>query len=349
MLIMANEGIRGPSVSRRTLLAGAAAGAVGLTVGAPFEATPAHAASFVNGADISWAQQMSANGYTWKNASGTTENLFTILAGFGITAIRLRTWVNPSSDLTSGHCSITETAAYAVQAKDAGMSVLLDFHFGDTWNSVGTQHPPAAWASMTYSQMETAMYNYVYHSMNVLKSNGVYPKWVQIGNEINSGICHPIGAVGNGAQMTGLLNAAHDMVKEVSPNSVVCIHLAQPQNYTSMQTFFSAFSGNGGKWDMSVFSSYGSASEAAGIVANMAKISSAYGKPFMQAEFGGPVNSPGSTEKALEAYITALKANGGQGIFYWEPEVYSPFDSYASGAWNASTREPTIIMNGFEA
>jgi arabinogalactan endo-1,4-beta-galactosidase len=61
------------------------------------------------------------------------------------------------------------------------------------------------------------------------------------------------------------------------------------------------------------------------------------------------VNSPGSTEKALEAYITALKANGGQGIFYWEPEVYSPFDSYASGAWNASTLEPTIIMNGFEA
>jgi arabinogalactan endo-1,4-beta-galactosidase len=349
MLIMADEGIRGATVSRRTLLAGAAASAVGLTVGAPFEATSAHAASFVNGADISWAQQMSANGYTWKNASGTTENLFTILAGFGITAIRLRTWVNPSSDPTSGHCSITETAAYAVQAKDAGMSVLLDFHFGDTWNSVGTQNPPAAWASMTYSQMQTAMYNYVYHSMNVLKASGVYPEWVQIGNEINSGICHPIGSVGNGAQMTGLLNAAHDMVKEVSPNSVVCIHLAQPQNYTSMQTFFSAFSGNGGKWDMSVFSSYGSASVAAGIVANMAKISSAYGKPFMQAEFGGPVNSPGSTEKSLEAYITALKANGGQGIFYWEPEVYSPFDSYASGAWNASTLEPTIIMNGFEA
>jgi arabinogalactan endo-1,4-beta-galactosidase len=346
---MAEETIRNAPVTRRTLLGAAAAGAVGLTVGAPFGAASAQAASFVNGADISWAQQMSANGYTWKNASGTTESIFSILAGYGIGAIRLRTWVNPSSDPVNGHCSITETAAYAVQAKTAGMSVLLDFHFGDTWNSVGVQNPPAAWASMTYAEMQQAMYNYVYHSMNVMKANGVYPEWVQIGNEINSGICHPVGGVGNGAQMTGLLNAAHDMVKEVSPNSIVCIHLAQPQNYASMQTFFSAYSGNGGKWDMSVFSSYGSASEAAGIVANMAEISSAYGKPFMQAEFGGPVDNPGSTEKTLEAYITALKANGGQGIFYWEPEVYSPFDSYASGAWNASTREPTVIMNGFEA
>jgi arabinogalactan endo-1,4-beta-galactosidase len=346
---MGIEAIGAAAVSRRALLAGAAAGAVGLTVGAPFGASSAQAASFVNGADISWAQQMTANGYTWKNASGTTQNLYTILAGYGISAVRLRTWVNPSSDPVNGHCSITETATMAAQAKAAGMSVLLDFHFGDTWNSVGTQNPPAAWASMTYSQMQTAMYNYVYHSMNVMKANGVSPEWVQIGNEINSGICHPIGSVSNGAQMTGLLNAAHDMVKEVSPNSIVCIHLAQPQNYSSMQTFFSAYSGNGGKWDMSVFSSYGSASVAAGIVANMAEISNAYGKPFMQAEFGGSSSSPGSTEKTLEAYITALKANGGLGLFYWEPEVYSPFDSYGSGAWNSSTKEPTVIMNGFEA
>jgi len=344
---MAGEGIRSVAVSRRTLLTGAAVGAVGLAVGSPFAAEPARAASFVNGADISWAQQMMAAGYTWKNASGTTENLFTILAGYGISAIRLRTWVNPSSDPVNGHCSIDETAAFAVQAKAAGMSVLIDFHFGDTWNSVGVQNPPAAWASMTYSQMQTAMYNYVYHSMNVLAYNGISPEWVQIGNEINGGICHPVGSISKPAQMTGLLNAAHDMVKEVSPNSQVLIHLAQPQNYTSIEDFFSAYSANGGQWDMSVFSSYGGASDAEGIVANMAKIAAAYDKPFMQVEFGGPVSNPGSTEKSLEAYITQLKATGGLGIFYWEPAVYAPFDTWGSTAWDASTLEPTVIMNGF--
>jgi arabinogalactan endo-1,4-beta-galactosidase len=47
--------------------------------------------------------------------------------------------------------------------------------------------------------------------------------------------------------MTGLLNAAYDMVKEVSPNSQVLIHLAQPQNYGSLEAFFSAYSANGGQ------------------------------------------------------------------------------------------------------
>jgi arabinogalactan endo-1,4-beta-galactosidase len=78
------------------------------------------AALFVNGADINWAQRMMANGYTWKNASGTTEDLFTILAGCGIGAIRLRTWVNPSDDPVNGNCDINETAQVAVLAKAAG-------------------------------------------------------------------------------------------------------------------------------------------------------------------------------------------------------------------------------------
>ena len=340
----------GFSISRRALLRSTAVGASALALGGGLtRPRQADAATFVKGCDISWAQQMMALGYTWNNAAGAQQDLFTILAGYGISAIRLRTWVNPSGDPVNGHCTITDTSAMAVLAKNAGLAVLIDYHFGDTWNSVGVQNPPAAWASMTYSEMLNAMYNYVYHTMNVLKTNGISPEWVQIGNEINSGICHPVGSVSNPAQMTGLLNAAHDMVKEVSPNSTVCIHLAQPQNYTSMEDFFNAYYGNGGKWDMSVFSSYGSASEAAAIVANMHSIASAYGKPFMQAEFGGPVSNPGSTESALEAYISALGSTGGQGIFYWEPEVYEPFDSYASGAWNSSTKEPTAIMNGFKA
>jgi arabinogalactan endo-1,4-beta-galactosidase len=42
-------------------------------------------------------------------------------------------------------------------------------------------------------------------------------------------------------------------------------------------------------------------------------------------------------------------STGGLGIFYWEPEVMTPFDTYASGAWNSATLEPTVIMNGFSA
>jgi arabinogalactan endo-1,4-beta-galactosidase len=323
--------------------AGAVAAAAAFTELSP----SAEAASIVYAADVSWAPQMEARGFSWKNASGQKQDLLTILKGYGITAVRLRTFVNPSSSPTDGHCGINEVAAFAKRVKAAGMSIMLDYMFGDTWNSVGVQNPPAAWRNLSYSQMRTAMSTYVNQTMTVMKNNAVLPTWVQIGNEINSGICRPVGSVSNPAQMTGLLNAAYTQVKAVSPNSTVCIHLAQPQKYDVMTTFFSRFAANGGKWDMSVFSSYGSADVAPGIVANMRKISDAYGKPFLQSEFGGRVDRATSTRAALVAYTKALKANGGQGIFYWEPECMSPFTGYNMGAWDSSTKRPTVVMDGF--
>jgi arabinogalactan endo-1,4-beta-galactosidase len=338
-------------ISRRGLFQAAALGAGALTLAefALGQQRADAASTFYKGADVSWVPQMEAAGYYWRNSSGVRQDIFTILKGYGINAIRLRTFVNPSSNPVSGHCSAGETAALAKRAVNAGMAVDIDYMFGDTWNSVGVQNPPAAWANMSYSQMLSAMSSYVNSSMNTVKNAGVTPTWVQIGNEINSGICHPVGSVSNPAQMSGLLNAAHDAVKQVFPSAIVVIHLAQPQNYSPMQTFFSGFSGHGGKWDMNGFSSYGSASVAASIVANMKSISNTYGKPFMQVEFGGPVSKVSSTESALKAYLTALKSNGGQGLFYWEPETYSQFSGYTMGAWDYYSREPTAIMNGFSA
>jgi hypothetical protein len=38
------------------------------------------------GADISWAPQMEAHGYYWKNANGVKEDILTILNGFQSTS-----------------------------------------------------------------------------------------------------------------------------------------------------------------------------------------------------------------------------------------------------------------------
>ena len=337
------------SISRRSLLQATAVGAGALALGESVFGPSAQAATtFYKGADVSWVQQMEANGYYWRNASGVKQDIFTILKGYGMSAIRLRTFVNPSSDPANGHCSISETTAMAVRAKNAGMAVNIDFHFSDTWADEGHQNPPAAWANMSYSQMRSAISSYVNSAMNTVKSAGVTPTWVQIGNEINSGICHPVGSVSNPSQMTGLLNAAHDAVKQVFPGAIVMVHLASPQN-SSVAAFFNAFSSHGGTWDMNGFSSYGSASLAASLVADMKSVSDAHGKPYMQVEFGGAVSKPSSTEAALKAYLTALKSSGGQGLLYWEPEGYSPFTDYAMGAWDSSTREPTAAMSGFTA
>jgi Cellulose binding domain/Putative Ig domain len=114
-----------------------------------------------------------------------------------------------------------------------------------------------------------------------------------------------------------------------------------------MSNFFSAQSPHGGKWDMNGFSSYGSADVTASIVANMKEISDQYGKPYMQVELGGRADGVSSAKAAPQAYVTASKSNGVQGLLYWEPEVSSPFTCYNGGAWDSSTSEPTAIMNGF--
>lgn len=332
-------------VSRRAVLLGAAAGAVAL--GAGGLAVPAAAATFVKGADISWMPQMEAGGFYWNNKSGQRQDLFTILKAYGITAISLRTWVNPSSSPANGHCSIAETARLAARCRDAGLQVLLGFHFGDTWNSVGVQNPPRAWANMSYNQMRDAMRGYVSQSLTVLKNAGVTPGWVKIGNETNSGICHPVGSVSRPAQLTGLLNAAYDSSKQIFPSTPVMVHLAQPQKFDSIRNFLNSYRSNGGKWDLTGLSSYAQGSNVPTVLTNMRNIQTTWGKPIMQVEYGGPRNKANQVRDSLRRFITGIKGFGGLGTFYWEPEGYSPFTPYDMCAWDPSSRRPTAAMDGF--
>ena len=305
-------------------------------------------AAFAKGADIGWLQQMEANGYIFKNKSGVTENLLTILKEYQIDSVRLRTWVNPSSSPTDGHCSEAETVAMAKRCYNAGFRILIDFHFGDTWNSKGVQNPPAAWSTMSYTTMKSTIGSYVNHFMNDLKSNGVTPEWVQIGNEENLGICLPTGSMsGHPDQCTGLLNAAYDNVKLVFPSCKVCIHLASPQDLSSQEAWYDSYKAHGGKWDVCAFSSYPSASLVASLVGDIDTIGKRYGKQTMVVEVGGKETDPNGTYATVSNYISGMQNIGGLGVFYWEPEGYSPFTGYTMGAWDPNTKEPTHAMDAF--
>ncbi len=100
---------------------------------------------FAKGTDISWLPQMEATGYKFYSDNGVEEDCFKILKGHGINSIRLRTFVNPSDDKASGHCSKEETVAIAVRAQKWGMKVMINFHYSDTWADPGHQKKPKAW------------------------------------------------------------------------------------------------------------------------------------------------------------------------------------------------------------
>jgi arabinogalactan endo-1,4-beta-galactosidase len=50
--------------------------------------------------------QMETNGYYWVSKAGQRQNLFTVLKSYGLTAISLRTWVNPSNSPTHGQLNL---------------------------------------------------------------------------------------------------------------------------------------------------------------------------------------------------------------------------------------------------
>ena len=134
--------------------------------------------SFAKGADISWLPQMEASGYTFYSDNGVAEDCFKILKDHGINSIRLRTWVNPSENKASGHCSKEETLAMAVRAKKWGMRVMIDFHYSDSWADPSKQIKPKAWEKLTFDQLQQVLYDYTFDVMTALKTADVTPEWV---------------------------------------------------------------------------------------------------------------------------------------------------------------------------
>src|SRR4029079_18101546 len=63
----------------------------------------------------------------------TRGNLLTIMKSHGFNYIRLRTFVDPKAsdgyDKTNGYDDITHTVDFGKQIKDAGMGLLVDFHY----------------------------------------------------------------------------------------------------------------------------------------------------------------------------------------------------------------------------
>jgi len=91
--------------------------------------------TFAKGADVSWVTQMEASGYKFYDKNGTQQDLFVLMKSLGFNSIRLRAWVNP----TNGWCNTTDLIKKAIRAKNAGMKIMIDFHYSDVWADPGDQ------------------------------------------------------------------------------------------------------------------------------------------------------------------------------------------------------------------
>ena len=313
--------------------------------------------NFAKGADISWLPQMEATGFKFYNAKGVQEDCFKILKDNGINTIRLRTWVNPSNDPRSGHCSKDETAAMAVRAKKWGMRILLDFHYSDSWADPAKQKKPAAWEGHDFSHLLQDVYDYTFSVMTALKDSGVTPEWVQVGNETAGGMIYPEGSTSNWPLLAQLINKGYDAIKAVSPQSKVILHVDQGNNNARFRKWFDSATANNAKYDV-IGSSYypywlkGSPDYTLSIDSlgnNLNDMASRYRKEVMVVEVGGEDFKAQNTYDMLVAVQNKVKAvpgGKGLGVVYWEPEGARKWSGYGLSAWRDDGR-PTKAMEAF--
>lgn len=320
--------------------------------------------SFVRGADVSWITEMEAAGKKFYNDQGQEQDIFAILKSKGVNAIRLRAWVNPSgSEPWNG---TDDLVAKAVRAHAAGMNVMIVFHYSDTWADPGAQTIPAGWLANDPSGLllRQKISDYTRSVLTRLRTAGVVPAWVQVGNETSDGMLWPFGrpSIRTSAQFNALADyyiAGYNAVKAVSPESKVIIHLANGENFTSAQWMFDGLRQLGVQWDMIGLSIYPAWNEEqraatwntimAQLDASMRGLVTRYQKPIMICEAGMPTEPAADSKSFLQELlrrVEALPSSMGKGVFYWEPQAYANWEGYGKGAFKDNGR-PTVALDAF--
>lgn len=312
-------------------------------------------AQFVKGADIGWLSQMEATGYIFYDTNNVQTACLDILKSRGINTVRLRVFVNPSNDKVNGHCNKKEVAAMALRAKNMGMRIMIDFHYSDSWADPGQQNKPAAWASHTFSQLLTDLYNHTFEVLDTLKSIGAKPDWVQIGNEITGGMLWPDGSTSNWGQLAQLLNKGYDATKAVDSTIKVVIQIDKGNDNSRFKWFFDNAQSHNVRYDIIGASyypywegvDYTQTIDALGN--NLNDMTTRYGKPVMVVETGGPYNQVQNTYDMLVAVIKKVDEvpnHMGLGVICWEPEGEKTWSGYNLSCWG-SDKKPTHALNAF--
>ncbi|MFE2263947.1 glycoside hydrolase family 53 protein [Streptomyces griseosporeus] len=317
----------------------------------------------IKGADISSLAKSEALGGVYRSASGTTGDAVTLLKNAGMNYARLKVWVDPAD----GWNNRTRVLAMAKRVKAAGMKLLVDFHYSDTWADPGKQTKPAAWSGHGYSQLKTDVYNHTYDVLNALKAQGTTADMVQVGNEINGGMLWSEGSTDNWSQLAGLINSGYSAVKAVSSGTKVALHLANAGDDGTVRWWFDNARTYGINHDVIGLSYYGYwHGSLAAAQATLDDTASRYGKPVFIAETAYPfrldsddalTNQIDTTGELVGGYpatpagqlawmnavaniVEAVPNGRGLGVFYWEAtwtavsgNGWDPADATSGNGW----------------
>ena len=335
------------------------------------------------GADIGWATEYEADGQYFYNKDGERRECSELMKELGLDALRFRVWVDPSKH--GNWNGRDDLLVKASRARDLGMAIMIDFHYSDFWADPKKQNIPASWSGKSYEEIRELLAEHTRDVLQMLKDNGIKPRWVQVGNETSNGflwtvrgdqwgdpvpdslgrvtILESVGHLRNNPQQyAGLFAAGYDAVKSVFPKAEVIVHLDNGFDQALYDSNLDTLAKYGARWDMIGMSLYPYLALDSGLetdeeeaithcIENINHVWEKYRTPVMLVETGFEVDEsrPEVMEKGrdqLRRIIRESRATGHcRGIFYWEPECRP--DRYKLGAFGSDGR-PTAIMDGFD-
>ena len=317
-------------------------------------ATMASAQKYVGG-DISMLPKYEQAGVAYKDKNGNTvSDVIAFFKQEGMNAMRVRLFVDPSKDSDKAVCQNLEyVKSLGKRIKDAGLSLMLDFHYSDTWADPAKQWTPDAWKSLSDPQLYEQIYTYTKTCLQQLKTAGAEPDMIQTGNEISYGMlwgtqvavgnnntnrCFTNSSTSNWNRFFNLLKKAGQACREECPNAKIILHSERTANTTVLLDYFDRMKNNGIDYDIIGLSYYPehhkTLAELEGALTSLER--KQYGKDIMIVEtgysyawsIGGeydytatyPYSEEGQRQFTADLVAKLNTHTSVKGLFWWWPE-----------------------------
>lgn len=325
---------------------------------------------FIMGVDVSSMISVENAGGAFYDANGKKADLLELLKMGGANCVRIRVWNNPfdanGNGYGGGNNDIETAVKIGKRATDAGLGVLIDFHYSDFWADPNKQSVPKAWKNMTFDEKEAALSKYTTESLEKLKSAGVKVTMVQVGNEINNGMCGEM----YDDKVLGLVGEGCKAVRNFDKNIQIVVHYTDPLSEGYLEKRAGLLEKFNVDYDIFATSYYPFwHGEAGKLSVTLKKLSNIYNKKVMVAEtsypftnddgdgFGNVVSGMSSEQEfdypfSVEGQAVAVRdviaavasVKKGVGVFYWEP-AWIPVRHYKPEAPNAQS----VLEENFKA
>ncbi|WP_314095006.1 glycosyl hydrolase 53 family protein [Microbacterium foliorum] len=301
-------------------------------------------ADFIGGVDVSSVLSLEASGVVFRDAGGAPGDLFEILADSGVTDVRVRVWNDPfdanGNGYGGGDVDVDRAIEISQRATDAGLGVLVDFHYSDFWADPAKQQAPKAWEGLTAEEVAAEVGVFTRDAVRRLVDAGVDLRMVQVGNETNGGVA----GVRGWDDMAKVFSAGSAAVRSESPDTLVALHFTNPERAGFYADVAAQLDRRDVDYDVFASSYYpfwhGTPENLTAVLSHVAET---YDKKVMVAEtswaftlddgdgHGNVIDLPSEATQypvsvqgqadAVRAVVQAVADVGdaGIGVYYWEP------------------------------